>query len=617
MDKFDPKVEFSRLISLIKEFRWQEQSWQVKSGIIFGGCAVFLTLRRIYMAIEAKIYKHPAQLYGLPVVGSLITMAIWKNTFRREVIPKYGDIVMYRIGSYKTYVINDVQLLNAVYNKAVNRLSAEATFWKSYDVQVPVASANNDRDWSRRRKTAMLSITKVMNKDELADRISLILQEITYKELNSLLVSNNDGDNNEHAIWYPRKFLRNAVFNVIYFASFGKSSTIDDDLYKEYNKCITNFFLYGLDAFLALQMGTTVAGIFGFAESEKKFSSAVKRLYQMVEIDFKQVIGGDGEEKEKEKEREKDVGINNEESANTIAQCMYETYLMDSKNGIIDKETFDRCVADIGMLLFAGMDTTSHSTEVGVILLAKYPQIQEKIYKELSTVFESGKESDDNNDSVNRFKFTFSKIYECVFLRAFVNEVLRIACGSPGGVPRTGTKHLRCIKWTTNNGETFDVICEEVDDGDDDGDGDDDNKKYDFDKIINNSKNKIIYDYIIEPSAPIESNLAYLCLSNKKAWNKESDPMDLNLNYWLKTNVNSGKITFKNNVNSVPFSVGRNRDCLGQSLARKELLAFLANLILNYKIEAQNGDASSVNLKYKESGTYTVDPEIPVRISKR
>ena len=609
MDNFDPKGEFRHLISLVKKFRWQEQSWKeqswkVKTGIIFGGCAVFLILRNIYMAISAKIHKRPPQLYGLPVIGSLITMQIWKHDFGRKILPKYGDIVSYNYGITKIYKINDLQLLNAVFAKAVGRMSENSHMFLSYKKEIPILFANSDRDWARRRKIAMTSITKVMNKKELEERIPVILQQITFQELNSLLLKNNNNNNNNnntnsnngYAIWYPRECLRNAVFNVIYFASFGKSSMINDDLYKEYNKSITDFVGYGLHAFLTIQLGKIVASIFGFTNGEKMFGSALSRLYQLTEQEFKEIT---------------DINVNkgtttdDYKDTNTIAQCIYQTYVQDNQNGIMDKRTFDRCVADLATLLLAGMDTTGHSTEVGVILLAKHPQIQEKLYKELCNVFEVDNNNSNNSDIGNRFKFTFDKIQKCVFFRAFVNEVLRIACAIPNGLGRTASKHLRCIKWTKNNGKTFNVICEETD-----------NKNYDFGEIVNNKKNKIVYDYVIEPFTAIKPNFAYLCLVNDKVWNKENSPMDLNLNYWLKRNANNGKVTFKNNLNSTPFSVGK-RDCLGQSLARKELLAFLANLIVNYKIEAQNSDASSVNIRYKLAAVLVVDPEIPVRISKR
>ena len=102
-------------------------------------------------------------------------------------------------------------------NKATESPSDVASVFEAYHHEAPAASINNDKDWSLRRKTVMGSITKVMSKKELEIRIGAILQEITYKELNSLLNINgskDDQDGQDGAIWYPRKCLRNAVFNV-------------------------------------------------------------------------------------------------------------------------------------------------------------------------------------------------------------------------------------------------------------------------------------------------------------------------------------------------------------------------------------------------------------------
>ena len=621
MNSFNPKLEFSRIVSFVKEFTWKEQPWQVKTGLIFGGCTAFLILRRVFMSVEAKINKRPPQLYGLPIIGSLLTMEIWSHKFFRNMLPKYGDIVMYNYGSERVYAINDMQLLNCVFRKAISRLPFDGKMFTSYGHEIPVVFATKDDNWGIRRKIAMASITKVMNKKELEERISVILQEITYKELNSLFVDNGSGSsgstgssNKKYAIWYPRKCLRNAVFNVIYFATFGKSSMIDDKIYQDYNESVKGFIGYALDAFLALTFGSFLTNVLGYAGGQRKFVSSLDTLFKLTEKEFEEVIKDIESSQDSLKEEEE-----KEFEAKTIAQCIYQTFILDKKNigndGKMDKTIYDRCVSDAVALLLAGMDTTGHSTEVGVLLLAKYPQIQEKLFNELSGVFKVTEATDQqnevsNNSNNSKYQFTFGKMQECVLFRAFVNEALRIACAVPNGVTRAADKELRCIKWTKNNGQTFDIICQE-------SGGRGGNKKYDFNKILKNKKNQIVYDYIIEPFKSIEGNFAYLCLENKNSWNKDIDPMKLDLNYWLKKNEKSGKISFKNNLNSMPFSVGGSRDCLGQSLARKELIAFLANLILNYQIEAQNGDSKSVNIQYKMGATFVVEPQIPVRIYKR
>ena len=55
----------------------------------------------------------------------------------------------------------------------------------------------------------------------------------------------------------------------------------------------------------------------------------------------------------------------------------------------------------------------------------------------------------------------------------------------------------------------------------------------------------------------------------------------------------------------------------GQSLAMKEIEAFLANLILNYKIFSAYGN-QDFEIKFSTANSVAfVDPQIPVRVEKR
>ena len=77
-------------------------------------------------------------------------------------------------------------------------------------------------------------------------------------------------------------------------------------------------------------------------------------------------------------------------------------------------------------------------------------------------------------------------------------------------------------------------------------------------------------------------------------------------------------MVFVNNKNSVPFSVGKKRDCPGQSLAIKQLYAFFGNLLFKYKISAQDNNPNGVNIEYVYGElALRVEPQIPVTIEKR
>ena len=97
--------------------------------------------------------------------------------------------------------------------------------------------------------------------------------------------------------------------------------------------------------------------------------------------------------------------------------------------------------------------------------------------------------------------------------------------------------------------------------------------------------------------------------------NKTQFSKEINLNNWLIYDNNTNKYKFINNKDSIPFGIGK-RDCLGQSLAMKEIEAFLANLILNYKILPPN--QQEIEIKFTTTKNVSVvEPAIPVRIEKR
>ena len=84
--------------------------------------------------------------------------------------------------------------------------------------------------------------------------------------------------------------------------------------------------------------------------------------------------------------------------------------------------TQDEEIGDLLVLFGAGTDTTSSSLEFGITLLAKYPDIQEKVRKELLDIM--GKEYD------------MKLVNKCPLFRAAVHEILRISSVAFFGLAR-------------------------------------------------------------------------------------------------------------------------------------------------------------------------------------
>ena len=120
----------------------------------------------VYKSLRAKLDKSPPQLHGLPIIGSLLTMIVWKKTFLTKIIPKYGDIVIYDIPGMKLCKINDVNLAKKVLFKIYDRPDMLSFIFNSLDIEPWFVNINHN---IRRQKFAQ-SLAFILNKLSLIYR---------------------------------------------------------------------------------------------------------------------------------------------------------------------------------------------------------------------------------------------------------------------------------------------------------------------------------------------------------------------------------------------------------------------------------------------------------------
>eukprot|EP01083_Nonionella_stella_P261851 891019_1 len=159
-------------------------------------------------------------------------------------------------------------------------------------------------------------------------------------------------------------------------------------------------------------------------------------------------------------------------------------------------------------------------------------------------------------------KFDISVISACVNLRAFVHETLRISNVVPLN-PHFNDKDVT-LKY---NGET----------------------------------------YFIPKNTGIYINTQYI------HYGGFNDSLELNLKNWIDE---KGK--FKMNSGFILFGMGK-RNCVGQTLAMKELYYVLALLVLKYKLEVKDSNEMKKLKEMKQAWNFVtvLEPEIGVNLTKR
>ena len=211
-----------------------------------------------------------------------------------------------------------------------------------------------------------------------------------------------------------------------------------------------------------------------------------------------------------------------------------------------------------------GINSSAATSEYGLLLLAKYPDIQEMVYDELQDVMKQN----------NLKEFNFKILTQLHIFRAFIYEVLRISNVAATGFPRMTYR----------------------------------------DHIIEVNGNKMV----------IPEHMT--CFQNSHFmhkfvdWNKgnkilKSENNDIHLEYWLYDDEDGNK-KFKMNDNFVLFGVGK-RNCVGQSLVMKALYVIFGLMMTNYQFSAKNDDPDAMNIKQKWSLVSTVYPPIGIQISRR
>ena len=237
--------------------------------------------------------------------------------------------------------------------------------------------------------------------------------------LNNYLYKSIDKNTDE---WYCNEDLRHAAFNMVYGAIYGDKYQMSKNG-KEYqsinNQFRTLFTLFIASSFIRFfpMFGLTKMI---FSNIDNRMQQSLRQIVERFEKTNKTVIESRQERLSK-------------------GEVLLFDQLYDKMNNH-DIITKDMLLQDIITLFGAAIDTTALVLETALLHSAKYPQLQEKIYHELiqycnkyeyETVTVDGKKI-----KQTRMEFNNAKYSNCVYLRAFINESLRIGMPTPTSLPR-------------------------------------------------------------------------------------------------------------------------------------------------------------------------------------
>merc|ERR1712190_662766 len=386
---------------------------------------------------------------------------------------------------------------------------------------VPVGLvAMNGHEHMVRRKLFQTTIIRMTDSKSFIQFVQKhIKQNILFPEMDNAIAKNNGK-------WNPWDANFCYTFNTIYGASFGPETILDpqDELYLEFKKITEEEMTKIMILFLLTSLAPGYV-----ANKYSKDMNGNGRKFRSIMMQWI--------------EKRERAQIKSDEPS--YIDMMFESGL--------DRET---AVSDVLLAFQAGAHTTAFIITMQLYMLAKHPDIQERIYKELR------RSNGDKDELVLTQKEDFKELYDNAhLLRAFMEETVRLAFIGLGN-PR----------------QLQDDFKMEVElDG-----------KKDY--------------YMLPKGAFVDFNGPSLARSDKMGW---KTPLKFDVENCLDKD---GK--FKT-VGLDAFGYGK-RNCPAMQMARKEQLFAVAMMVYHYKFCGPKGEGD-VDFEAKVIGK----PSFPLTVFKR
>ena len=543
--------------------------------VVFATLAGYATFKYVSSLIYRKWKGYPKGPFVYPVIGS--PFGVESENFWMQQCGLYGAITYRNLFGINMLIINDSKVAKSLifnrkeFNNRPNYRQMLSS--KMIDAMTFGASKPDDmsffhtdgQEWKIRRQYAMVSFVRFCDSKFISKLVGDAMNNVVFKILDEIC----DKDN----IWYPSELCRYLTLNTVYHANFGHSLDINDpkllklrDMLLYVSKTIRKYHLASFSNMF----------YYLFRQFSNEFKCFEPKMDEFKEM-YTSMIMERYDYFKSNPTKLQDI-INDENNKYHLCYIDYLVYMMyfkdnnSNNNNNKDKEciklTQIKIINDLHLMFFGATDTTSAALQFGIFLLAKSPDIQEKLYNTLKKIAIQGN------------KLELRDVNNCPQFRAFVFEVLRISSVTPFG----GEHYLK------------------------------------HDTTITIDKQK----YFLPGNSIINTNVTYIQrgASKNEDWKNEDLGLtmeDICLENWLVSSDSDSddknKIKFRKNESLIGFGCG-SRDCVGQQLAIKEMNLILAHLILNYHIKPQNGDPN-FKLKRDFAVITTIDTNQGVRLSKR
>ncbi|MBN3302255.1 CP2J2 protein, partial [Amia calva] len=372
---------------------WQ---WMDIQGLLMMLC-VFLIVKTIR---DRPPRNFPPGPFGLPVIGNFLNISP-SDPFGSfcKILGDYGDIASLSLGNKRFLLLSGWKTLREAFVEKADAFTDRP----SYPINKRLCKglgliSSNGHTWRQQRRFA-LSTLKYFGVGKKTLETSILEESRFLYEA----ITNEQGKPFE-----PHNILHNAVANIICSLVFGHGFEYDDQQFHEMLKISAEIFQLPITLWGRLYNSFPTLMEFLPGKHQSTFSNS-KKIKMFIQEEVK-------------KHRET---WDPSEPRDYIDCYLEEIKKCDDHTSGFNEENLLYSVID---LFAAGTETTSNTLLWGLLYMAKYPEIQEKVQDEIDGVI--GQERQPSMDDRPSMPYTY----------AVIHEIQRCANILPSTPPRVCTK---------------------------------------------------------------------------------------------------------------------------------------------------------------------------------
>ncbi|XP_043938723.1 vitamin D 25-hydroxylase [Protopterus annectens] len=362
-------------------------------GIAF---AVFVTVFLIRHLLKQRRPKgFPPGPTALPLIGNIFALASEPHVYMKKQSEVYGQIFSLDLGGISAIVVNGYDAIKEclVHQGEFFSDRPSLPLFQKLTNMGGLLNAKYGRGWTEHRKLAVncfrsFGTGQKSFENKITEECMFFLDAI---------------DTRKGKPFDPKHLVTNAVSNVSNLIIFGKRFTYDDTEFQDMIEIFSENIELAASAWAFLYNSFPWIAVLPFGKHQQLFRNAAE-VYNFLHDIIERFSEG------------------------RQPQCprnLIDAYLDEIDHGANDPEsTFSRenLIFAVGELIIAGTDTTANAIRWAILYMALYPNIQEKVQKEIDSVV--GPNNVPSLENKPRMSYT----------EAVIHEVLRICNIAPLGI---------------------------------------------------------------------------------------------------------------------------------------------------------------------------------------